>query len=88
MSRSYDLAALKKDLAHLCRLPTGDRLSLNQFYAEAQVVIRNARAANLDVPRVVTRWLADADARAKDPLLAASQNAELFQWIRTENGSE
>lgn len=78
----YDLAAFKKELTNLFRLPTGDRLSLNQFYEEAQGLMRRARAAGLEVPPVVSKWLADADARSKDPLLAATQTAELVAWLQ------
>lgn len=79
----YDQAALKRDLTNLFRLPTGDRLSLNQFFEEAQLVMKRARAAGLALPPVVTRWLAEADMRAKDPLLAATQNAELVAWLQS-----
>lgn len=78
----YDLGALKRDVTNLFRLPTGDRLALNQFFDEAQLIMRRAKAAGLDVPPIVTRWLADADQRAKDPVLATSQNAELARWLQ------
>lgn len=78
----YDLAAFKRDLTNLFRLPTGDRLSLNQFYVEAQTVMRRAKDAGLTVPPVVTEWLAGADQRAKAPLLSATQNAELVKWLQ------
>lgn len=77
----YDLAAFKRELTNLFRLPTGDRLSLNQFYVEAQAVMRRAHDAGLTVPALVNVWLAAADARAKDPVLAATQNAELAKWL-------
>lgn len=77
----YDVAALKRDITNLLRLPTGDKLAVTQFYVEAQTVVRRARDAGLDVPAVVNRWLADADARSKDPLLAASQGAALVAWL-------
>lgn len=78
----YDLAALKRDVTNLFRLPTGDRLSLNQFYVEAQTVMRRAKDAGLVVPPVVTRWIADADQRTKDPVLASTQNAEVARWLQ------
>jgi hypothetical protein len=78
----YDLAALKRDVTNLFRLPTGDRLALNQFYDEAQLIMRRAKTAGLDVPPLVTRWIADADQRTKDPVLAATQNAELARWLQ------
>ncbi len=77
----YDLVALKRDLTNLFRLPTGDRLALNQFFDEAQLVMKRARAAGLELPKVVTTWLAEADLRAKDPLVATTQNAELVKWL-------
>lgn len=79
----YDLAALKRDLTNLFRLPIGDRLALNQFYAEAQTVMRRVRDAGLEVPPIVSEWLAQADLRAKDPLLATTQNAALVAWLQT-----
>ncbi|MCU0695392.1 MAG: hypothetical protein MUC96_02555 [Myxococcaceae bacterium] len=82
----YDLSALKRDLTNLFRLPIGDRLALNQFYLEAQTVVRRARDANLALPPVVTDWLAQADARAKDPLLATTQNAALVAWLQAQPG--
>lgn len=80
----YDLAALKRDLTNLFRLPTGDRLALNQFFDEAQLVMKRARAAGLALPPVVTKWLAEADVRAKDPLVATTQNAELVKWLQDQ----
>ncbi len=78
----YDLAALKRDLTNLFRLPTGDRLALNQFFEEAQLVMKRARAAGIELPPLVTTWLAQADARAKDPVLASTQNADLAAWLK------
>ncbi len=79
----YDLASLKRDLTNLFRLPIGDRLALNQFYAEAQTVMRRVHDAKLQVPALVTEWLAQADLRAKDPLLATTQNAALVAWLQS-----
>ena len=79
----YDIAALKRDLTNLFRLPIGDRLALNQFYVEAQTVMRRVRDAKLQVPVLVTEWLAQADLRAKDPLLATTQNAALVAWLQS-----
>jgi hypothetical protein len=79
----YDIAALKRDLTNLFRLPIGDRLALNQFYGEAQTVMRRVRDAKLQVPVIVTEWLAQADLRAKDPLLATTQNAALVAWLQS-----
>lgn len=79
----YDVASLKRDLTNLFRLPIGDRLALNQFYAEAQTVMRRVRDAKLQVPALVTEWLAQADLRAKDPLLATTQNAALVAWLQS-----
>ncbi|MCA3015323.1 MAG: hypothetical protein INH41_23290 [Myxococcaceae bacterium] len=77
----YDALALKRDLSNLFRLPIGDRLALNQFYLEAQALVRRAREAGLALPPVVTDWLAQADARSRDPLLSATQNAALVAWL-------
>ena len=79
----YDIASLKRDLTNLFRLPIGDRLALNQFYGEAQTVMRRVRDAKLQVPVIVTEWLAQADRRAKDPLLATTQNAALVAWLQS-----
>lgn len=79
----YDVASLKRDLTNLFRLPIGDRLALNQFYAEAQTVMRRVHDAKLQVPALVTEWLAQADLRAKDPLLATTQNAALVAWLQS-----
>jgi len=79
----YDVASLKRDLTSLFRLPIGDRLALNQFYAEAQTVMRRVRDGKLQVPAIVTQWLAQADVRAKDPLLATTQNAALVAWLQS-----
>ncbi|MDP3234063.1 MAG: hypothetical protein Q8N26_14880 [Myxococcales bacterium] len=79
----YDLASLKRDLTNLFRLPIGDRLALNQFYVEAQTVMRRVHDAKLQVPTLVTEWLAQADLRAKDPLLATTQNAALVAWLQS-----
>ncbi len=80
---SYDLASLKRDLTSLFRLPIGDRLALNQFYAEAQTVMRRVRDAKLDVPPIVPTWLSQADLRAKDVLLATTQNAQLVTYLQS-----
>ena len=79
----YDVASLKRDLTNLFRLPIGDRLALNQFYVEAQIVMRRVRDAKLQVPPLVAEWLAQADLRAKDPLLATTQNAALVAWLQS-----
>ncbi|MDP3500322.1 MAG: hypothetical protein Q8S33_08320 [Myxococcales bacterium] len=79
----YDLASLKRDLTNLFRLPIGDRLALNQFYVEAQTVMRRVHDAKLQVPTLVSEWLAQADLRAKDPLLATTQNAALVAWLQS-----
>jgi hypothetical protein len=82
----YDQAALKRDLTNLFRLPIGDRLALNQFYLEAQTVVRRAKEGDLELPPVVTDWLAQADVRAKDPLVATTQNAALVAWLQALPG--
>lgn len=79
----YDVASLKRDLTNLFRLPIGDRLALNQFYVEAQIVMRRVRDAKLQVPPLVIEWLAQADLRAKDPLLSTTQNAALVAWLQS-----
>ncbi|MDP1919841.1 MAG: hypothetical protein Q8L14_26540 [Myxococcales bacterium] len=79
----YDIASLKRDLTNLFRLPIGDRLALNQFYVEAQTVMRRVHDAKLQVPSLVSEWLAQADLRAKDPLLATTQNAALVAWLQS-----
>ena len=32
-------------------------------------------------PAIVTTWLAQAEVRAKDPVLASTQNADLAAWL-------
>lgn len=79
MSLTRRAAAL--ELTELLRLPTGDKLSLRVWYDAAQSLVRRAREARLDLPPFVHEWLAGAEARAKDPLLAATQNAELAKVL-------
>jgi hypothetical protein len=74
---------LRNQLTELMRMGTGDALSLRAWYDEAQRVVRFARAQNIELPAVVPEWLAGAEARAKDPLLAATQNAELAKYLAT-----
>lgn len=74
--------AAATELTELLRMPTGDRLSLRAWYDTAQSLVRRAREAQLELPPFVYEWLAGAEARAKDPLLAATQNAELAKVLR------
>lgn len=68
-------------LAELMRMPTGDKLSLRQWYVEAQAVMQWVRDEQLEVPPLVTQWLAGAEARAKDPVRAALENGELAKYL-------
>ena len=74
---------LRNQLTELMRMGTGDALSLRSWYDEAQRVMRFVRDQKLDVPPLVHQWLSGAEARAKDPLLAATQNGELAKYLST-----
>lgn len=80
MSSPY--VTLRNQLTELLRLPTGDKLSLRAWYDEAQKVMRFVRDERLEVPPLVQQWLAGAEARAKDPLRAATENAELVKYLQ------
>jgi hypothetical protein len=69
------------ELTELLRMSTGDKLSLRAWYDAAQSLVRRARESGLELPPFVHEWLAGAEARAKDPLLAATQNAELAKLL-------
>lgn len=75
--------ALRNQLTELLRMPTGDKLSLRAWYDEAQKVMRFARDQQLEVPPLVHHWLAGAEARAKDPVRAATENGELARYLAT-----
>lgn len=64
-------------------MSTGDALSLRAWYDEAQRLMRFARDNEVELPALVPEWLSGAEARAKDPLLAATQNAELAKYLST-----
>lgn len=74
---------LRNQLTELMRMGTGDVLSLRAWYDEAQRVMRFARDQKLELPAVVPEWLSSAEARAKDPILAATQNGELAKYLAT-----
>ena len=80
---SNPLVTLRNQLTELMRMSTGDALSLRAWYDEAQRVMRFARTHNLQLPAVVPEWLSGAEARSKDPLLAATQNAALANYLTT-----
>jgi hypothetical protein len=77
------LTTLRNQLTELMRMGTGDALSLRAWYEEAQRVMRFARDQKIELPPLVPQWLAAAEARAKDPVLAATQNGELAKYLAT-----
>jgi transposase-like protein len=79
-------ARLVREVTHLMRLPTGDKLSLQAFYAEAQAVVRRAKDAGVVVPAAATEWVSSAEQRAKDPLLSATHTANLVAALRELEG--
>ncbi|MFZ5439218.1 MAG: hypothetical protein ACOZQL_04375 [Myxococcota bacterium] len=79
MSAKY--VQLRNQLTELLRMPTSDKLSLLAWFDEAQRLMRFVREERLEVPPFVHQWLAGADARAKDPLRAATENAELVKYL-------
>lgn len=81
MSPPY--VTLRNQLTELMRMGTSDALSLRSWYDEAQKVMRFVRDQKLEVPALVAQWLAGAEGRAKDPLLAATQNGELAKYLST-----
>jgi hypothetical protein len=83
MKQSDPYVTLRNQLTELMRMSTGDPLSLRAWYEEAQRLMRFARDQKLELPALVPAWLAAAEARAKDPLLAATQNAELAKFLAT-----
>jgi hypothetical protein len=70
-------------LTELLRMPTSDKLSLRVWYDEAQRLMRFVRDAQFELPPFVHQWLAGAEARAKDPLRAATDNAELAKYLHS-----
>lgn len=74
---------LVTDLTHLMRLPTGDPLSLRAFFDEAQVVVRRARTAGVDVPPAVLEWIASAELRSKDAGRSAQSTAALVEAMKS-----
>ena len=81
MSSPY--VKLRNQLTELLRMSTGDALSLVGWYTEAQNVMRFVRDERLEVPAFLHGWLARAEERAKDPVLAATDNAELAKYLGT-----
>ncbi len=79
-------ARLVRELTHLMRLPTGDKLSLQAFYAEAQAVLRRAKDGGVVVPAAAVEWISTAEQRAKDPLSSATQTAGLVAALRELEG--
>ena len=80
---SDPFVTMRNQLTELMRMSTGDALSLRAWHEEAQRLMRFAREQKLELPALVPQWLAGAEARAKDPLLAATQNAELAKYLGT-----
>lgn len=80
---SSPLAKVGATLTELLRMSTGDALSLRAWYDEAQRLMRFVLDERLDVPPLVHQWLSGAEARAKDPLRAATENAELVKYLAT-----
>jgi hypothetical protein len=78
-------AKVKNQLIELLRMPTGDKLSLQRWYDEAQRLMRFMRDEKLEVPPFLPKWLSGAEARASDPLRAATENAELAKYLHTLN---
>ena len=81
MSQPY--VTLRNQLTELLRMSTGDALSLRAWHDEAQRLMRFARDQKLDLPPLIHPWLAGAEARAKDPLRAATENGELAKYLST-----
>lgn len=81
MSSPY--VTLRNQLTELMRMGTGDALSLRAWHEEAQRVMRFVRDHHLDVPPLVHQWLSRAEARAKDPLLAATDTGDLARYLGT-----
>jgi len=80
---SSPAAKLRNQLTELLRMSTGDALSLRAWYDAAQTVMRFARDEKLELPPFLHGWLARAEERAKDPILAATDNAELAKYLAT-----
>ena len=74
---------LRNQLTELMRMGTGDVLSLRAWHVEAQRVMRFVRDERLEVPPLVHQWLSRAEARAKDPILAATENGDLAKYLAT-----
>lgn len=79
MSAPY--AKLRNMVLELVRMSTGDALSLTAWYGEAQALMRFVRDERLEVSPFLHGWLSRAEARAKDPLLAATDHAALARFL-------
>lgn len=79
MSAPY--TKLRNMVLELVRMSTGDAVSLRAWYGEAQGVMRFIRDERLEVSPFLHGWLSRAEARAKDPLLAATDHAELAKFL-------
>lgn len=79
MSGNY--TRLRNMVLELVRMSTGDALSLTGWHTEAQNVMRFIRDEQLQVSPFLHGWLSRAEARAKDPLLAATDHAELAKFL-------
>lgn len=79
MSGNY--TKLRNMVLELVRMSSGDALSLTSWYTEAQQVMRFVRDERLEVSPFLHGWLSRAEARAKDPLLAATDHAELAKFL-------
>lgn len=74
---------VKTCLLELMRMPTGDKMSLRLWYEEAQRLVRFSRDSNIALPGEVTKWLGSAEERAKDPLRAATESADIARYLST-----
>ncbi len=72
---------LRNMLLELMRMSTGDALSRKAWYVEAQKVMLFIRDEKLEVAPFLHGWLSRAEARAKDPLLAAQDHGELAKFL-------
>lgn len=74
---------VKTCILELMRMPTSDKLSLRLWYEEAQRLVRFSRDSKIALPSEVTKWLAGAEERAKDPIRAATEAADIARYLST-----
>jgi hypothetical protein len=80
---SFTKASLVRELTHLMRQPTGDKLSLRAFFDQAQATLRRAHEAAVPVPPEVVEWIASAEQRSADPAKSAAMTTALVAALRT-----